>query len=127
MTPSREIDPNPRYTPYRRPSPPPSDPPEPKVPAKTRAKKWFKDNADSRTAKLIATTAIMTLFVAVGLSITAIEPITSHGVEAGFAARLALSVLVGFTVCLTFAMIVGFCYMLGEMLGDLLKGIARRL
>jgi hypothetical protein len=113
--------------PYRHPSPPPPDPPEPKVPAKVRARAWFKDNANSPKVKLVFMACLLGLFSAVGLAITAYEPITHHGEIVDGIARLGISAFIGFTICMIMATIFGFCYMISEILGDLLKGIARRL
>lgn len=72
-------------------------------------------------------TILLVLLFVVGFAVTVVEPITNNGVEIRFGLRLVFSELIGFVGCLFGAAILGFCYMISEMLGDALKGIARRL
>jgi len=74
---------------------------------------------------LIASLALV--FTAVGLTATAIEPVTHHGVPMTGITRVLFSTFIGFTICVVLTGSGFMCYMFYDMAGDVLKGIAKRL
>lgn len=95
------------------------------MPFASRIRSFVKNHVDSPWLKLALFIVITTLFVVVvvGLAFTAIEPVTHRDVPLSGLA----SAIIGFTLVALVGVTGLICYLLNEILGDILKGIAKRL
>lgn len=115
-----------RSSPYREPSPPPSEPAQPKDPASKRARAWLKQRSDSPTLKAIGVLLTLVAFTLVGEFGLASELPLAHQqlTTCSPAVRLGVNAFFGLMIIALVGAVVALCYF---FVSETLEWVAKKL